>query len=119
MHILDLSDPVNPVRTAYYSTSNYIHDVYVWNDTVVACAENKYNLINRTDKFNPFKITGSGSATPPGIYAHSGWMTEDKRYFLGTEEFNNVDITVWDIQDRSNMGIGSSDVGDADKFNSA
>lgn len=105
MHILDLADPVNPVRTAYYSASNYIHDVYVWNDTVVACAENKYDLIDITDKFNPFKISGSGSSTPPGIYAHSGWMTEDKRYFIGTEEFNTVDITVWDIQDRSTWDL--------------
>lgn len=101
MHILDLSDPVNPVETAYYMGSNYIHDVMVWNDTVVASAENKYDLIDVTDKFNPFRISSSGSATPPGIYAHSGWMTEDKRYFVATEEFNVVDITVWDLQDRS------------------
>jgi hypothetical protein len=32
-------------------------------------------------------------------------MTEDKRYFFGTEEFNEVDITVWDLQDRSTWGL--------------
>ena len=51
MHILDLSDPVNPVRTAYYTGSRYIHDVYVWNDTVVACAEDIYDLVD-VDKSN-------------------------------------------------------------------
>ncbi len=103
MHILDLSDPVNPVETAYYTGSNYIHDVYVWDDTVVAAAENSYDLIDVTDKYNPFKI--SESFTIPATYAHSGWMTEDKRYFYGTEEFNNVDITVWDLQDRTSWQL--------------
>jgi hypothetical protein len=41
----------------------------------------------------------------PGIYAHSGWMTEDKRYFVATEEFNVRDITVWDLADRSSWNL--------------
>ncbi len=103
MHILDLTDPVNPVRTAYYTGSQYIHDVYVWNDTVVACAEDTYDLVDVSDKSNPQLI--SSSAAIPGIYAHAGWMTEDKRYFIGTEEFNTVDITVWDLVDRTTWDL--------------
>jgi choice-of-anchor B domain-containing protein len=103
MHILDLSDPINPVRTAYYSQSGYIHDVYVWNDTVVAASENTYDLVDISDKFNPQLI--SSSAALPGIYAHSGWMTEDKRYFIGAEEFDVRDVTVWDLQDRSTWNL--------------
>jgi choice-of-anchor B domain-containing protein len=103
MHILDLSDPVNPTRTSYYSGSGYIHDVYVWNDTVVACAETVYDLVDVTNKNNAQLI--SRSIALPGIYAHSGWMTEDKRYFYGTEEFNSIDITVWDLQDRSTWNL--------------
>jgi len=103
MHILDLSNPVNPTRTAYYTGSNYIHDVYVWNDTVVAAAEDTYDLVDVSDKSNPQWI--SSSAALPGIYAHSGWMTEDKRYFYGTEEFNSIDITVWDLQDRTSWDL--------------
>lgn len=103
MHILDLSDPVNPTRTAYYTGSDYIHDVYVWNDTVVACAEDTYDLVDVSDKSNPQWI--SSSIALPGIYAHSGWMTEDKRYFYATEEFNSVDITVWDLQDRTSWDL--------------
>jgi len=34
MHILNLSDPVNPTHEAYYTNSGYIHDLYVWNDTI-------------------------------------------------------------------------------------
>lgn len=103
MHILDLSNPVNPTRIFYYTGSNYIHDVYVWNDTVVAAAEDSYDLINVSNKFNPQLLSVSMSL--PGIYAHSGWITEDKRYFIGTEEFNVRDITVWDLQDRSSWNL--------------
>ena len=103
MHILDLSNPVNPTRTSYYTGSGYIHDVYVWNDTVVACAEDVYDLVDVTNKSNAQLI--SSSIALPGIYAHSGWMTEDKRYFFGTEEFNQVDITVWDLVDRTSWNL--------------
>ena len=103
MHILDLSDPVNPTRTSYYTGSGYIHDVFVWNDTVVACAEDTYDLVDVSDKSNPQWI--SSSIALPGIYAHSGWMTEDKRYFIATEEFNVRDITVWDLVDRSSWDL--------------
>ena len=105
MHILDLTDSVNPVETAYYTQSGYIHDVYVWDDTVVACAgsSGEYHLVDVSDKSNPQLISASPSI--PGIYAHSGWMTEDKRYFYGTEEANVRDITVWDLQDRSTWDL--------------
>jgi len=103
MHILDLSDPVNPTRTSYYTGSGYIHDVFVWNDTVVACAEDVYDLVNVSNK-NSAQLVSSSIALP-GIYAHSGWMTEDKRYFVATEEFNVRDITVWDLVDRSSWDL--------------
>ncbi|MBV6511436.1 MAG: hypothetical protein FMNOHCHN_00916 [Ignavibacteriaceae bacterium] len=103
MHILDLSNPANPVRTALYNTSGYIHDVYVWNDTVYAASEDTYDVVDVTNKSNPQRV--SQSAALSGIYAHSGWMTEDKRYFIGAEEFNVRDITVWDLQDRTSWDL--------------
>ena len=108
MHILDLSDPENPTHPAYYSGSGDIHDVYVWNDTVVACTGNqkgggRYDLLDVTNKFSPKLISQSPGI--PGIYAHNGWITENKRYFFGTEEFNSIDITVWDLQDRTSWDL--------------
>ncbi len=105
MSILDLTNPVNPARTAYYTASGYIHDIYIWNDTVVASCgyTQQYHLVNVTNKFNPQFI--SASLTLPGIYAHSGWMTENKRYFYATEEFNVRDMTIWDLQDRTSWDL--------------
>ncbi|HEY6906577.1 MAG TPA: choice-of-anchor B family protein, partial [Ignavibacteriaceae bacterium] len=103
IHILDLSNPESPVQTAYYSASGYVHDVYVYNDTAYASSEDTYDLVDVTDKSNPQLI--SQSAALPGIYAHSGWLTEDKRYFVACEEFNVRDITVWDLQDRTTWDL--------------
>ncbi len=103
MHILDLSDPINPSETAYYTASGYIHDLYVWNDTVVACAGNTYDLVDVSNKNNPQLI--SLSSPIPGIYAHSGWMTENKRYFIAAEESNVRDLIVYDLQDRSSWDV--------------
>jgi len=103
MHIIDLSNPVNPTRTAYYTASGYVHDVYVWNDTAYVSSEDTYDLVDLTNKSNPQLI--NQSIALPGIYAHSGWLTEDKRYFIACEEFNVRDITVWDLQDRSTWNL--------------
>lgn len=103
MHILDLSIPTNPVQVGYYGASGYIHDVHVWNDTAYASSVNTYDLVNLSNKSNPQLI--SQSAALPGIYAHSGWLTEDKRYFVACEEFNQVDLTVWDLQDRTTWDL--------------
>jgi len=103
IHILDLADPVNPVQTAYYGASGYVHDVYVWNDTAYASSADTYDLINVTNKSNPQLI--SQSVALPGIYAHSGWLTEDKRYFIACEEFNERDIIVWDLVDRTTWDL--------------
>ncbi len=103
MHILDLSNPVNPVQTATFTDLNYIHDVYVWDDTVFAAAESKYGLIDITNKSMPLLI--SSSVHLPGIYAHSGWITDDRRYFIACEEYNERDITIWDLQDRTSWDL--------------
>jgi len=105
MHILDLSDPVNPTETAYYTASGYIHDLYVWDDTVVVCAgsSGEYHLVNVSNKSNPQFISASSPIS--GIYAHSGWMTENKRYFIAAEEFNVKDLIVYDLLDRSTWDV--------------
>jgi len=103
MHILDLGLPINPIETAYYAASGYIHDVYVWNDTAYASSNNTYDMIDVTNKNNPQLI--SSSSNIPGTYAHSGWLTEDKRYFIACEEFNVRDILVFDLVDRSTWDL--------------
>lgn len=103
MHILDLSNPTSPVQVGYYGASGYVHDVHVWNDTAYVSSADTYDLVSVSNKSNPQLI--SQSAALPGIYAHSGWLTEDKRYFIACEEFNVLDLTVWDLHDRTTWDL--------------
>jgi choice-of-anchor B domain-containing protein len=103
VHILDLSDPVNPAEVGYYGGNGYVHDIYVYDDTAYVSSEGEYGVVDVTNKSNPTHI--SSSASLPGIYAHSGWLTEDKRYFVACEEFNVRDLTVWDLQDRTTWDL--------------
>lgn len=105
LHILDISDPENPVSVSTYNESGDIHDIYVWEDRAVVASgySHDYDLIDLSDMSNPRKI--SGSAPLPGVYGHAGWATEDKNYFLATDEFNERDITVWDISDENNWEL--------------
>lgn len=103
LHILDLANPAAPVRKSYFTQTGYIHDIYVYNDTAYSSSENTYDIINVTNKSNPVLV--SSSAALPSIYAHSGWLSEDKRYFIACEEFNQRDITIWDLQDRNSWNL--------------
>ncbi|MCU0331805.1 MAG: choice-of-anchor B family protein [Ignavibacteriaceae bacterium] len=103
MHILDLSNPTSPLQVGYYGASGYVHDVHVWNDTAYVSSADTYDLVSVSNKSNPQLI--SQSAALPGIYAHSGWLTDDKRYFIACEEFNVIDLTVWDLQDRTTWDL--------------
>ncbi len=103
MHTLDLSDPVNPEWKSYLTSVGYIHDVYVWNDTAYTSSADRFDLVNVSDKSNPVLV--SQGAALPGIYAHSGWLSEDKRYFFACEEFDVRELTVWDLQDRSTWNL--------------
>jgi hypothetical protein len=75
----------------------------VYDDTIYASSEDTYDVVDVSDKSNPQLV--SQSAALPGIYAHSGWLTEDKRYFVACEEFNVRDVTVWDLQDRTSWNL--------------
>lgn len=95
VHILDISDPLNPIEVGIYSESGYVHDVFVRNNLMIVCAATNYALVNINLKEYPRLITESPEL--PGIYAHSGWMTEDGKYFYATDEFNVRDLIVFDI----------------------
>lgn len=117
IHILNLEDPANPKETAYFSQAGYVHDLYVWNDTAYISAGDFYAIVDVKDKTNPSMVSQSPSI--PGIYAHSGWLTEDKRYFLACEEFGQRDITIWDLKDRTewDLAVNSWKAGDTPVHN--
>lgn len=122
LHMIDLSDPGNPVFAGCYAAAGtgragtgYTHDAHCvvyhgpdesWQgrEICVASNENAVVVSDVTEKEGP--ITVSVGRYPATEYTHQGWLTEDHRfYFQGDELDENrgavgqTRTLVWDLQD--------------------
>ncbi len=117
LHIVDISDPLNPVIAGDYALDGYSHDSQVVNyigpDPDYVGAEIAFNfnedavtIANVSDPTDTQTISINGYAGSQ--YTHQGWVTEDHRYLLSNDEldeyYNGVNTTtfIWDIQDLDN-----------------
>lgn len=121
-HMVDISDPINPVfagcfahpNTGRRNTGNS-HDTqcvvyhgpdedYVGREICVNSNETALSVADVTDKDNPLAVAAADY--PNVAYAHQGWLTEDHRYFYSNDELDEVgglvDATrtlIWDLED--------------------
>lgn len=118
-HFVNIQDPLNPVDAGGYGTDGYIHDAqvvmydgpdpdYVGREIMVSSNgyEQVVAFVDVTDKNNP-----QGIATisyPNSGYTHQGWFTEDQKYVLIGDEFDESDwgfntrTLVFDVTDLDN-----------------
>ena len=121
LHMLDLQDPVNPTYAGCFadkqtgrSRSGYTHDVqcviyrgpqakYRGREICIGSNETHISIADVTDKQNPEALAISDY--PAVGYSHQGWLTEDHRYFLMNDEFDesnglpNTRTIIWDLLD--------------------
>ena len=120
LHILDISDPLNPTLIGDFSEDGYTHDAQVVNysgpdsnfqgkEIAFACNENTVTVVDVTDASNASLISSTGY--PGSSYTHQGWLTEDHRYFLSNDELDeqnigiNTTTFIWDMLDLSSPEI--------------
>ncbi len=98
--ILDLTDPVNPVKRGQWGT-RYVHDCQVKGDTIfAACINDGYcAILNATNK-DSIKLIKE--FTYPNAVTHNAWVTEDRKYLFTTDEGGSNHCKVWNIQDIMN-----------------
>ena len=113
LHIVDISNPLNPTIMGDFASDGYTHDaqVVVYNgpdsnysgkEIAFACNENTVTIVDVTDPGDAVQL---GSGTYNSNYTHQGWLTEDHKYFLSNDEldeyYNGVNTTtfIWDVQD--------------------
>ena len=116
-HFVDISDPLNPVGVGGYSGDGYCHDAqivtyngpdtdYAGREIFVGSNANEVVIVDVTDKVNPVGIS-TISYTNVG-YTHQGWFTEDQRYFITTDEADeisfgfNTRLIIFDFTDLDN-----------------
>lgn len=106
-HIVDVNIPKAPVPVGFISDDGYTHDsfcrIYRGPDTRFSNKEICFNFNEDTitiyDVSNKSAIVQLARVTYPGAsYVHSGWLTQDSRYLLSTDETDNKNIVfVWDV----------------------
>jgi len=103
LHFVDISDPLNPVAAGGWDGDGYTHDAqivtYNGPDTRYTGAElvigsngpsDRLVIVDITDKNNPVNIASFDYSNIG--YAHQGWFTEDQRYFLLGDEFDEFNV---------------------------
>jgi len=118
-HFVNIQDPLNPVAAGGFGGDGYVHDAqvvtyngpdsdYAGSELLIASSgsDQVLSIVDITDKSNPQSIS-TMSYTDAG-YTHQGWFTEDQRYFLLGDEFDesnvgfNTRTVVFDLADLDN-----------------
>lgn len=105
MNILDLNqDPTQPVEVGRYTT-RYTHDSFVRNfgDVTVAFTSELSAGFSIVDVTNPADPQVWLNHRYPGNFTHNGWLAQDSRYFLTTDETEGGHLKVWDWWDFGNI----------------
>lgn len=117
LHMLDLSDPANPVFAGCFSATETggTHDsqcvVYRGPDADYQGREICFNsngssfvIADVTDKQSPVTIVNT--KYPLLAYTHQGWLTDDHRYFYMNDELDELNnlvegtrTLIWDVAD--------------------
>ncbi len=98
-HIINITDPLNPIGVGGYEGSEYSHDGqtvrYIGPDTdyydseiFVGSNENEVVIVNVTQKQNPTLISKIEYSQTQ--YTHQGWFTEDQQFFLVGDELDEL-----------------------------
>ncbi len=115
MVFVDISNPTSPQEVGTFAADGYTHDAQIVNysgpDSVYLGREIAFNsnedtltIVDVTNKSNPLMLGRQEYAD--SAYAHQGWLTEDHKYFLMTDEGDEFSSStrlprthVWDVQD--------------------
>ncbi len=101
IHIMDISDPANPVEVGLYQPGYYIHDCHVKGDRIYAAAfyEGTIDIIDISDKSTPTLLA---QIEDPGGNTHSSWLTEDNRYLFVCDELDGLPARIFNVEDINN-----------------
>ncbi|GAB4463298.1 MAG: hypothetical protein OHK0029_31720 [Armatimonadaceae bacterium] len=124
---INLADPLNPVY-AGGRNFGYIHDgqtvIYNGPDARFTGQEislnsmggNGFSILNVTDKANPVELVRRRYSNLG--YTHQGWLTEDQRFFIMNDEFDENNFRqstrthLWDVSSLTNpVYMGAFDHG--------
>lgn len=98
-HVVDISDPLNPVFAGGYGNDSYTHDAqvityngpdtdYIGKEIYIGSNETEVVILDVTDKTNILNISNFSYSNSG--YTHQAWLTEDHTYLLLGDEFDEI-----------------------------
>lgn len=107
--VLDISTPDQPVLLGSYPDADYfmpyVHDAYIADHIgFFNCGNQGFWVIDFTDPQNPQTISTLTNYVDAG-YNHSGWVSEDGKYYFLLDETHGMAIKVIDITDLENLQV--------------
>lgn len=116
-HIIDISDPLNPMMAGAYDGSGYTHDAqiivydgpdadHIGDEIFFGSNEDQLVIVDVTNKANPQLLSTINYASV--AYTHQAWLTEDRNYILIGDELDESDFgfntrtVVGDVSDLDN-----------------
>ena len=125
LHMIDITTPTSPTFAGCYASEGMIHETqcviyegpdeaYKGREICFNSSVNAFTIVDVTDREDPQQIASTGY--PELVYVHQGWLTEDQRYFLLNDEFDELyndtqtriyTFDVTDLQEPQLKGIWS------------
>jgi len=123
-HMLDLSDPINPVFAGCVGEDGYTHDnecvsytgpdpEYQGREICFDYNENTLTIVDVTDKANPEQI--ARETYDNVYYTHQGWLNEDQTHLFMDDELDesngpnpNTRTMIWDVRSLRNPTLVDS-----------
>lgn len=107
--VLDISNPTQPVLLGSYPNTNfympYVHDAYIRDNIgIFNCGYDGLWVIDFADAANPV-LLGTMTNYPGAGYNHSGWLSDDKKYFYLLDETHGSPVKVVDMTDPGDLKV--------------
>lgn len=107
LKVLSLANPTNPTLVYNYNFVDYVHDIYVRNDTAYLNAGNQgLRVVNFSNPTMPIMIGGLEYYTDKG-YNHSGWLSEDGKTYIMCDETVGMRFKVCDVSNLDEIKVRS------------
>lgn len=103
LKVISLEDPINPTFVYDYNFVNYVHDIFVRNDTAYLNVPGDGLIV--LDFSNPQMPTPLGNLpfyTDQG-YTHSGWLNQKGNTYILCDENPSKRFKVCDVSDLANI----------------
>lgn len=107
MDVFSLANPEQPLYLSSYPYAQYVHDCFVRNDTAwLNCGPEGLQVVNYSNPLNPIVIGDLSTYTDMG-YNHSGWLSDDGKYYVFTDETAGKKIKLCNVQNLNDIRIVS------------